>query len=185
MREIGVGVDADFAGDAHGFLRDVFRVHFGVFARARAARKRIGAAGADGANAVVGFDHVAIAGEQKRAFRVGHDQQRIQMAQRAVGAPFLGELDGRARQIAVIFLQLVFEAREERKRVGRAARKSREILSLNRRRVFFALCLITPSPMVTWPSPASTTLLSLRTHRTVVPCICTPFCVCAIERLYL
>src|SRR6204780_3451505 len=58
------------------------------------------------------------------------------------------------------------------------------ILSLYRRRVFFALCLITPSPRVTCPSAASTTLLSLRTHSTVVPCICSLLCVIGIRRLY-
>src|SRR5580700_3762544 len=44
-------------------------------------------------------------------------------------------------------------------------------LSLKRRRIFFAECFITCCPMVTWPSPAITTLLSRRTHNTVVPCI--------------
>src|SRR5580704_4722353 len=58
------------------------------------------------------------------------------------------------------------------------------ILSLYSRRVFFALCLITLSPMVTWPSAVSTTLLSLRTHNTVVPCICSLLCVIGIRRLY-
>ena len=39
--------------------------------------------------------------------------------------------------------------------------------------------------MVTWPSAAITTLLSLRTHSTVVPCICSLLCVIGIRRLYL
>ena len=38
--------------------------------------------------------------------------------------------------------------------------------------------------MVIWPSAVSTTLLSLRTQSTVVPCICPLFCVFAIFRLY-
>src|SRR5580658_5512427 len=52
------------------------------------------------------------------------------------------------------------------------------------RRVLRALCLITPSPRVTWPSAVRTTLLSLRTHSTVVPCICSLLCVIGIRRLY-
>src|ERR1700684_3024635 len=52
------------------------------------------------------------------------------------------------------------------------------------RRVLRALCLITPSPRVTWPSAASTTLLSLRTHSTVVPCICCDFRAIRIRQLY-
>ena len=97
-------------------------------ASARAAATRVGAAGADGANAVVGLDHVAIAGEQKRGLGVGDDQQRVQVAQRAVLAPFLGEFNGGSRQIAVIFLQFAFEAPEERERVGGAAGKARDDL---------------------------------------------------------
>src|SRR6185437_8877205 len=58
------------------------------------------------------------------------------------------------------------------------------ILSLKRRRIFFALCLTTPSPSVTCPSPASTTWPSLRTHNTVVLRIRGPFCFIGIPRLY-
>src|SRR5580692_3353387 len=42
------------------------------------------------------------------------------------------------------------------------------ILSWYKRRIFLAVCLITPSPSVTCPSPAITTWPSLRTQRTVV-----------------
>ena len=71
---------------------------FVCLARARAAGDGVRPARADGANAVVRLDHVAIAGEQECAFGVGDDQQRVQMAQRAVRSPFLGQLDGaRAR----------------------------------------------------------------------------------------
>ena len=104
------------------------------------------AAGADGADAVVRLDHVAIAGKQEGGFRVGDDQQRVQVAQRAVRAPFLGELDGGARQIAVKFLQLVFEAPEERERVGGAAGESRDNFVVVEAARLLALCLITPSP---------------------------------------
>jgi hypothetical protein len=39
-----------------------------------------------------------------------------------------------------------------------------------KRRTFIALCLTTVSPMLTWPSPATTTSLPLRNERMVVPC---------------
>src|SRR5229473_507128 len=42
------------------------------------------------------------------------------------------------------------------------------ILSWYRRRIFLAECLMMPSPSVTWPSPAMTTLPLRRTQRTVV-----------------
>src|SRR5580698_4875284 len=38
--------------------------------------------------------------------------------------------------------------------------------------------------MVTWPSAISTTLLSLRTHKTVVPCICALSALFCIRPLY-
>ncbi len=38
------------------------------------------AAGADGANAIVGLDDVTVAAQQKRVVLVGHDQQRLQVA---------------------------------------------------------------------------------------------------------
>src|ERR1700759_3224967 len=38
--------------------------------------------------------------------------------------------------------------------------------------------------MVTWPSAISTTLLSLRTHKTVVPCICALSSLFCIRPLY-
>ena len=103
---------------------------------------------------------------------VRHDQQRFQVPQRAVLAPFFCQFDRGLRQVPGMFLQLSFESLEQRKRVRRRARKPRQDLSLNRRRVFRAVCFMTWSPMVTWPSAMSTTLLSLRTHSTVVPCIC-------------
>src|SRR3984957_16562420 len=43
---------------------------------------------------------------------------------------------------------------------------------------------MTCSPMVTWPSAAITTLLSRRTHKTVVPCIGGKFLLIDIRRLY-
>src|SRR5580693_5889752 len=48
------------------------------------------------------------------------------MAQRTVRAPFLGEFDRGAREVAVKFLQLSFEAAEERERIGGAAGEARD-----------------------------------------------------------
>src|ERR1700730_18922417 len=84
------------------------------------SRKCVGPARSDGGDAVVGLDHVAITGKQKRGFRVRDNQQRVEMAQRSVCAPFLRELDCSAREVAMVLLQLVLEARKKRKRVRRA-----------------------------------------------------------------
>ena len=76
------------------------------------------AAGADGGHAFVGLDHVAVAADHVRVLDVGHQQQRFQMTQHAVGAPFLGQFHHGARQVAVVLLELGFEAREQRERIG-------------------------------------------------------------------
>ena len=57
---------------------------------------------------------------------VEHDQHRFETPQRAIGAPVLGQLDGRALEVAAILLELGFEAREQRKRIGRRAGKAGE-----------------------------------------------------------
>ena len=86
-----------------------------------AARFGEGAAGADGGDALVGLDHIAVAADDVRVGRIGHQQQRFQVAQNAVRAPFLGQFHDAARQVAVELLQLGFEAREQREGVGRGA----------------------------------------------------------------
>src|SRR5579864_6244787 len=116
--EVGVGVDANFAGDAHGFHGQVFGPQLGVFHQGTGRRKGVGAARTDGHDTVVGFDDVAIAGENKGAFGVCDDQQSLEMTKRAVLAPFLGELDGGFGEVAGKFLQLAFEAFEEGDGVG-------------------------------------------------------------------
>ena len=53
-------------------------------------------------------------------------QHRFEAAQRAIGAPVLGELDGGAIEIAAILLELGLEPGEQRKRIGRRAGKAGE-----------------------------------------------------------
>ena len=69
----------------------------------------------------VGLDHVAIAADDVGVVGVGHQQQRFQVAQHAVGAPVLRQLHHGARQIAVELFELGFEAREQREGVGGGA----------------------------------------------------------------
>ena len=89
---------------------------------------RIGAAGADGDDAVLGFQHVTVAGDDERGFLVGHGQHGLQAAQHPVGAPVLGQLDGGAHQMALVLFQLGLEALEQRERVGRGAGETRDDL---------------------------------------------------------
>lgn len=46
-----------------------------MFGERASRRQRVRAAGADGHDAVVGLDHVAVAGKNKSAFVVGDDQE--------------------------------------------------------------------------------------------------------------
>src|SRR5215472_13702020 len=57
-------------------------------------------------------------------------------------------------------------------------------LSLYKRRVFRAVCFSTWSPMVTCPSAIRTTLVSFRTHKTVVPCLCASSAGRGISQVY-
>ena len=94
-----------------------------------AAAWRIGSAGADGRDAVIGLDHVALSAEQK-VCSCRRPAARLPDGAGTVGAPVLGQFHGRAAEIAVILLQLGFEAGEERKGVGRRAGETGENLVL-------------------------------------------------------
>ena len=92
-------------------------------------REREGPAGADREDALLGRDQVAGPRDEERALLVGHDQQRLELAQHLVGAPVLGELDRGALEVAAVLVELRLEAGEERERVGRRAGESRNDLA--------------------------------------------------------
>ena len=50
---------------------------------------------------------------------VEHDQHRFESAQRAIRAPVLRQFNGGSLEVAAILLELGFEAREQRERIGR------------------------------------------------------------------
>ena len=59
---------------------------------------------------------------------VGDGEHRLEPAQDAVGAPVLGQLDGRAHEVALVLLELGLEALEEREGVGGRAGEAGEHL---------------------------------------------------------
>ena len=59
---------------------------------------------------------------------VGHREHRFQAPQHAIGAPVLGELDCGAHKVALMLVELCFEALEQRERIGRAPGKAGEHL---------------------------------------------------------
>ena len=119
---------------------------------------RVGAARADRDDAVLGLEHVAVAGDDQRGLAVGDREHRLEPAQHAVGAPVLGELDRRAHQVALVLLELGLEALEQREGVGGARRRSRRGSGRGSSwRTLRAVALTTMLPSVTWPSPPSAT----------------------------
>src|SRR5665213_3844122 len=117
-REVAVGIDANFAGDAHRFQRDILGGELGVLRQAARGSQGERAARTDGAYAVVGLDHISVTGYDKRAFGICDNEKRLEVAKRAILAPFLGQLDSRLGQVAVMLLKLALEPLEQRKRVG-------------------------------------------------------------------
>ena len=95
-----------------------------MFEHGARGRGRVAAAGADGTQAVVGLDHVAVAGDQKRGLAIRHHEQGFEMTKGAVFAPFLGQLDSGFLEIAGMLLELGFEALEEGDGVGGGTRKT-------------------------------------------------------------
>jgi hypothetical protein len=85
---------------------------------------------ANGHDAVLRFEHIAIAGDDQRILAIGNSQHGLEPPQCAVAAPVLGEFDRRAQQIALMLVELRFEAFEEGERVGRATGKAGEDLPL-------------------------------------------------------
>ena len=61
-----------------------------------------------------------------RRLGVHDDQHRLEPPQHAIGAPVLGELDGRALEVAAVLFELGLEAGEQRERVGGRAGEAGE-----------------------------------------------------------
>ncbi len=62
--------------------------------------------------------------------RVNDGQQRLEPPQGAVGSPFLGQLRGGPRDVGGKIAELGFEPLQQRERIGAAAGKPRDHLSL-------------------------------------------------------
>src|SRR5712692_10948673 len=116
--KISVGENANLAGDAHGFHGQILGGQLGVLQQRTRRGERVTASGANRHDSVIRLNDVAVAGENKRGLVVRHDEHSFQVAQRAVLAPILGQLDSRLLQIAREFLKLSFEPFEQRNRVG-------------------------------------------------------------------
>jgi hypothetical protein len=116
-----VGVDADVGRDVQAALDDLARRQVGIVEQRARCRLGVGPARPDRDQAVLGLDHVAVAGDHEGVLVVRHCQQRLQPAQRAVGAPVLREFHRRPHHVSGVLLQHALEAFEQRERVGGSA----------------------------------------------------------------
>src|SRR5512134_2120599 len=125
--DIAVRVDADVGGDRERALDHFARGKAGVGDERTRSGERERAAGADRHDGFLRLDHVAVAGDDEGRLRVRDAEQRLEPAQRAIRPPVLGELDGGAREVAVL-LELALEALEQREGIRGAAGEAREHL---------------------------------------------------------
>jgi hypothetical protein len=65
---------------------------------------------ANGHDAVLRFEHIAIAGDDQRILPISDCQHGVEPPQGAVAAPVLGEFDRRAQKIALMLVELRFES---------------------------------------------------------------------------
>src|SRR5579859_3213174 len=126
--KVGVGENANLAGDAHRFHGQIFRSKLRMLDQGARRGQRKAAAGTDGAQTIIRLDDVAVAGKEKSGFSVRDDEQRLKVPQRAILAPLLGKLDGRFLQVTGVLLKLAFKTLEKRNRIGSRARKTRNDL---------------------------------------------------------
>ena len=101
-----------------------------------------------------GSMNVTLPTKQTGLLLVADQEQRFQIAQELIGAPVLGQFDGGTAKIAVVCSCLASERLEDVNASAVDPAIPERILSLYRRRIFLAVCLITDSPSLTCPSPA-------------------------------
>src|SRR5271166_3480261 len=101
-RNLVIGIDADFAGNLHGFFGDLPRRQLRVLEQRRGGGGGERPTTANGGDAGIGLDHVALSADEKRLRLVGDQQQGFERAQHFVGTPVLGQFNRRAAKVAVV-----------------------------------------------------------------------------------
>ena len=107
--DIMVGVDADVGCDVQGLFSDVPGRQVRVLHEGPCRSQGVVAAGTDGQDAVVRFDDFAVAGNEQDALAVCNQEQGFQFVEDLVGPPVLGQFNGTADEVAVVFVQFRFE----------------------------------------------------------------------------
>ncbi len=75
---------------------------------------------------IVWLNQITCAGEQVGCLRVHDDEHGLEAPEHPIRPPVLGELDGRALEIAAILLQLGLEPRKKSERVSGGACETRQ-----------------------------------------------------------
>src|SRR5258706_13082378 len=110
-RQIAIGIDANVRRNVQRALDDVARRKVALHEGQR-RRLRKAAARTNGDQVMLRLDDIAGARDDISAVGIRHAEQRFQTPQAAIAAPVLGQLNGRAGQVAEL-LQLALEALEQ------------------------------------------------------------------------
>ena len=110
--DVVVGVDADIGCNMQGFFSDFPGRQVRVLHEGPCRSQGIVAAGTDGQDAVVRFDDFAVAGNEQDALAVSDQEQGFQLVKDFVGPPVLGQFDGTADEVAIVFVQFFFKVVE-------------------------------------------------------------------------
>ena len=105
-RQVVVGVDADVGGDVQRRLDDLPGARARCSRPARARRRREGPPEPMATTPSSGSMTSPLPETSARSVLVGDEHQRLEAAQVRVGAPVLGHLDRRAREVARCFSSL-------------------------------------------------------------------------------
>ena len=119
--DVGVRVDANLAGDREGLLHDLGGREGRLTHEGAGGGLRVGTAGPDGENAVVGLDEFPVAAQHEAMIDVGHNQHGFEPTEHAIAAPLLRQFHRRFRQVARKAIELFLELLEEGDRIGHGA----------------------------------------------------------------
>src|ERR1039458_6888773 len=88
--DVVVGVDADFAGNFHGFFSDFAGGEVSVFHEGSGSGRGVAATGTDGGQRLVGVDDIAGTGDEEGLADVGYQQQGLDRKSTRLNSSHLG-----------------------------------------------------------------------------------------------
>ena len=107
--DIVVGVNADVRCDMQGLFSDIPGRQVRILQKGPCRSQGVVTAGTDSQDAVIRFNDFAIAGNEQDTLTVSDQEQGFQFMENLVGPPVLGQFDGAADEVAVVFVQFSFK----------------------------------------------------------------------------